>query len=300
MKLTQRRSGTTVKMSPENRAPAPSCAAAVEVDPGVDQRDAVADLAGVAVPEDDRVVGPCDPPAVLGVDVDRRVEGVRPFDHGTVEMRVTDRDRADAAQLADLCEHVIVDVGDHVPQHVPPGRAHQQGALADGSRRRGADTHHTGAFLLDPAAVASRTQLGERGPLLPVPADVLTFIQADRAVRARTAVLNTAGFADGKARIHVTTYSQPPRPGRDGAATGCAPVPQGTAVEHRCSTSSPLIHTSPGTGRPAAAAGPATRTGTTRPDGDHRPAGRRRPAAHPDRRDRPREIPPPGRSPSPL
>lgn len=58
----------------------------------VDEREAVADLAGVALPVHDGVVGPVGPrpvgPRPVGlVDVDGCVERVRKLDHRAVEVR---------------------------------------------------------------------------------------------------------------------------------------------------------------------------------------------------------------------
>jgi hypothetical protein len=68
-------------------------------------------------------------------------------------MRVADRDRANSAQPADLGDEVVIDVGDHVEEHVAAGGTDQQRALADGSRRVGADADDAGSFLLHPATV---------------------------------------------------------------------------------------------------------------------------------------------------
>ncbi len=123
---------------------------------GVDQGEPAAQGTRVAFPEHDRVVGPGDPLPVGGVNVHGRVERVRPLDHRAVEVRVADRDRADPAQFADPREHVVVDVGDHVPEHVAAGDADQQGTLADRGRR--------GSSLTSPwcPAVASSASVVQR------------------------------------------------------------------------------------------------------------------------------------------
>ena len=177
--------------------------AAVEVDARVDQREAVADLAGVTVPEHDRVVGTGHPLPVLAVDVDRGVEGVRELYHAAVEVRVADGDRAHAAELGYRGDQVVVDVGDHVPEDVSRRGAHQQRALPDRGRRLGADANHAGTFGLDLALVASVAELGQARPLLPIPAHVLALVFADRAVLARGRVLDAAGAADRQIGLHA-------------------------------------------------------------------------------------------------
>jgi hypothetical protein len=122
-------------------------------------------------------------------------------------MRVADRDRADSAQPADLGDEVVIDVGDHVEEHVAAGGTDQQRALADGGRRVGADTDDAGSLLLHPAPVTLPGQLRETRPLLAIPADVLALIGADGAILARAGILDAAGLADRKVSLHVSTYS---------------------------------------------------------------------------------------------
>src|SRR6266851_1520371 len=186
--------------------------AAGEVDADVDERQPVADLAGVTIPELDRGVGARDPLAVGGVDVYRGVEGMGPLDHRAVEVRVADRYRADPAQFADLRDKFVVEVGDHVPQHVPARRPDQESALANRDGWLSADPDDAGSLFLNPAAVPGRGELGQCRPLLPVPADVLAFVQADRAVLARLCVLDAAGPADRKVGAHVPDIPDAARP----------------------------------------------------------------------------------------
>src|SRR5205807_293260 len=57
-------------------------------------------------------------------------------------------------------------------------------------------------LLGDVATVPGAGELGQRGPSLPVPADVLAFVQADRAVVAGRGILHPAGPADRKVGTH--------------------------------------------------------------------------------------------------
>ena len=70
-----------------------------------DQGQARRDLALVAVPIDDRLIGSHHPRAIVAVQVDRgAAEGAAPLDHGAIEMRVRDRDRIDAALRLDRAQ----------------------------------------------------------------------------------------------------------------------------------------------------------------------------------------------------
>src|SRR5260370_4798494 len=180
---------------------------AVEVHAGIDECQTSTDRVRVALPEDDSLVRPGDPLPVGRVDVDRRVECMRPLDHAAVEMRVADCDCIDAAERVHGRDRLVVDVGDHVPDDVPGWRSDQQGALTDRRRRAGADAGDPGAFLLEPAPVAGAGEFSQAGPLLPVPPDVLALVQADRAVVTRRSVLNTAGYADGEVSSHPSRYT---------------------------------------------------------------------------------------------
>src|SRR5258708_1033961 len=188
---------------------------AVEVHAGIDECQTSTDRVRVALPEDDSLVRPGDPSPVGRVDVDRRVECMRPLDHAAVEMRVADCDCIDAAERVYGRDHLVVDVGDHVPDDVPGWRSDQQGALTDRRRRAGADAGDPGAFLLEPAPVAGAGEFSQAGPLLPVPPDVLALVQADRAVVTRRSALNTAGYADGEVSSHPSRYTPAPVHGID-------------------------------------------------------------------------------------
>src|SRR5262249_25631511 len=150
----------------------------------------------IPFPEHDRFIGPRDPLPVRCVDVDGRAERVRELDHAAVEVRMTDGDRIDPAERLYVGDEVIVDVSDHVPQHVSRTCTNEQGAWADRGGRFRANAGNPRALILDAALMAGLGKCRERGPLLPAPADVLSLIKADRAILARFAILNPAGQAD--------------------------------------------------------------------------------------------------------
>ena len=113
--------------------------AAFEMAAAADQRDAVPQFEGVAFPQIDRRIRPHDPLPVGGMQMDVRAEGVRPFHHRGVEMRMRDGDRLDAAERLDRRHGRGIERCDAIPQHVAAGGAQQQRALADGKARADAD-----------------------------------------------------------------------------------------------------------------------------------------------------------------
>src|SRR4029079_19647690 len=100
-------------------------------------RQALAELARLAVPEVDPLVGAHDPLAVGGVQVDGRVEGARPLDQRRVVVRVRDRYRGDAAELLDARAELVVEERDAVPEDVAARarRLDEERALADREAR---------------------------------------------------------------------------------------------------------------------------------------------------------------------
>src|SRR5215472_13361148 len=116
----------------------------------------------------------------------------------------------------DLAGQILVQVADHVEEHVARGGGDQQGTLPDGGRGPGPDAEHTGSLLGDVALAPLGGEFGKAGPALPVPADVLAFVQADGAVIARGRVLHSAGRTDRQVHVHAPRYSpcasSPPGP----------------------------------------------------------------------------------------
>ena len=175
-----------------------------------DQRQARRDLALVVLPIDDRLIGPHDPLAIGGVQVDRRAaERSAPLDHGAIEMRVRDRDRIDAALRLDRTQRRLVDQAHAVPQHVAADAFHQQAALADRERRLDADAGEVLVLLAQHHAMAL-LQIAKRGPALALPGNILALVGADRADPRRLiglGELHAAGDAD---RMHGITKSPCP------------------------------------------------------------------------------------------
>ena len=94
-------------MSPVSSAPRPAGAArpvqdraAREVPAAADQREAVAEVLALALPQLDHGVGLHDPLGVVGVQVHRAAEAPAPVDHRRVVVGVGDRDRARARRAA--------------------------------------------------------------------------------------------------------------------------------------------------------------------------------------------------------
>jgi hypothetical protein len=110
-------------------------------------------------------------------------------------------------ECANLFGQVVVEVGDHVPEHVAARRGDEEGPLADGGGRVRADAGDAGTFGGELALVPGGAQFSQRRPLLAGPADVLPVVGADRAVLARSAVLNPAGLADGHVCFHDHRYT---------------------------------------------------------------------------------------------
>ena len=108
------------------------------------------------------------------------------------------------AESVDGVDGLVVQVGHAVPQQVSALARDQQGALANGEPRIGADAPETVRLLLQQAAVAVGAQLRERRPLLAGRRHVLPFVLADRAVRKVVTefVLHAAGPADRLVRAH--------------------------------------------------------------------------------------------------
>jgi hypothetical protein len=97
----------------------------------------------------DHGIGPHDPLPVGGVQMDgHAAEGMAPFHHGGVVVRVGDGDTGEAAEpLHDLDGGGIYE-RDAVPQDVARGSAHKQRALADGEFGNRPDPDQTGLVLL--------------------------------------------------------------------------------------------------------------------------------------------------------
>ena len=159
MKLTQRRSADDLdRVAGEQRARAAGAgrpvqdAAAGEMPAAADERQTAPrqGIRRLALPEEDRVVGPRDPRAVVAVEEDRHAaKGAAPLRHPGVEVRVGDGDRRQTAALLDRGDRVVVDEADAVPEHVAGRGLDQVGLLADGKARLGGESGQTGLDGLD-------------------------------------------------------------------------------------------------------------------------------------------------------
>src|SRR5215469_2839547 len=125
---------------------------------------------------------------------------------------MADRDRGDPAEPSDALDQFVVEVGDHVPQHVAGRRPDEERTLADRGRRLGADADDSLALVPDLAPVPGGPKLSQTRPALAAPPDVLAIVEADRAVIAGTGVLNAAGRADRQVGIHDSRLSKPTIP----------------------------------------------------------------------------------------
>jgi hypothetical protein len=154
-----------------------------EVAAAADQREPVAEVARLALPQLDRRVRPHDPLAVVGVQEHRAVEAVRPLDHAGVVVRVRDRDRGQAAVALDLSGRVVIEQRHAVPQDVAVAGRHEQRALPDRERRVEPDAV-VRALATDLVAVAG-AQVVAGPPRLPRGGHVLALVLADRAAFGR-------------------------------------------------------------------------------------------------------------------
>jgi hypothetical protein len=105
-----------------------------------------------------------------------------------------DRDRPDLAPRLNRLDRGVVDEWDHVPEHVPLRRLGEQQPLAD--RELGLDSDPEIPGVVADVAAVTATKLGERQPLLPARADVLTLVVADRTPLRLAGVVRRAGAAD--------------------------------------------------------------------------------------------------------
>ncbi len=154
--------------------------AAGEMAAAADERHAARERKRIAVPELDRRVGPHHPFAVGGVQMNGRVERMRPFDHRRIIMRMRDGDADEAAEPLDDGDRGLVEERDAVPQHVAFFGHHQQRALADGEGGHRADADEARLVLAESVAVAARQRL-VRGPRLARGRHELARFIADRA-----------------------------------------------------------------------------------------------------------------------
>jgi hypothetical protein len=93
-------------------------------------------------------------------------------------------DGRNAAQIADGVDGWLVEKSQAIPEHIAPRRLQQESPLTDREVRLGVNGIQISFLLLDDIVMFSRKLL-ERRPLLPVKADELAGILANRTFRWR-------------------------------------------------------------------------------------------------------------------
>src|SRR5262249_5042385 len=130
-------------------------------------------------------------------------EGAAELDHRAVEVRMGDRDRGDAASVANGRDGLVVAEADRFPEQVADRRADQVPLLANREGRPGVDRRQARLGLPELVAAPAGPQPLGRRPPLPVVANVLPLVLTDRAMlrgdvrmlRHRRE-LNATGLAD--------------------------------------------------------------------------------------------------------
>ena len=113
-----------------------------------------------------------------------RIESFSPFDHRRVEMRMRNRDGADAATRIYLGDCFVIQQRDAIPEQISSRRLQKQSALGNRDFRFSADPQKLRRFLFD-AVVMISAQLLERCPFLASVTDELPFILANWTARRR-------------------------------------------------------------------------------------------------------------------
>ncbi len=86
---------------------------------------------------------------VRGVQIDRRVKGAAPFDHGRIIVGVRNCDGGNPAQRFHSSHRRLIDQADTIPQQVALWRLHQQCTLGNGKAWLGADADQARRFGFD-------------------------------------------------------------------------------------------------------------------------------------------------------
>src|SRR4030095_14759579 len=152
--------------------------------PAVDQRQIIPKRKCRSPPKIYAPILAQDPFAISSVQKDLGVKTLGPFKHRRVEMRMRNRDGADAAACAYLGECFVVQQRDAIPEQISSGRLQKQSALTYRKFRFGADSQKPRRFLFETIMVVSRKAF-ERRPFLAGVTDELPFIFANWAVRRR-------------------------------------------------------------------------------------------------------------------
>src|SRR6478735_12055394 len=105
---------------------------------------------------------------------DLGVKTLGPFDHRRVEMRMRNRDGANAAASIYLGDCLVVQQRDAIPEQISSGRLEKQSPLADRKFRFSADAKKLRRFIVE-AVVMIRRKPFERRPFLAGVTDKLPF-----------------------------------------------------------------------------------------------------------------------------
>src|SRR4030095_4373353 len=116
--------------------------------PAVDQRQIIPKRKCRSSPKIYAPILAHDPFAIGRMQKDLGVKTLGPFDHRRVEMRMRNRDGADASADVYLGDCLVVQQRDAVPEQISSGRLQKQSALTDCKFRFSADAKKQWRFLL--------------------------------------------------------------------------------------------------------------------------------------------------------
>src|SRR5258708_4629508 len=115
---------------------------------------------------------------------DLGVKKLGPFDHRRVEMRMRNRDGADAATCVYLGDCFVIQQRDAIPEQISSRRLEKQSSLANRKFRFCADCEKPRRFIFDAVVMISRKAL-KRRPFLADVTDELPFVFANWTARRR-------------------------------------------------------------------------------------------------------------------
>ena len=115
---------------------------------------------------------------------------------------------SDAARIADIGEGGFIEQADAIPQKIALLCLNQKSSLSYAEARLDGERRQIRLFLPDDGVMAG-TQLFQRGPLLPVQPDVLTFVLADRATLRKCGRLGKLRAARDADRFHGSSLARP-------------------------------------------------------------------------------------------
>ena len=140
------------------------------------------------------------------MQIDRRIERVRPFYHRRIKMWMTNRNGGNAAESANRCDGRIVNQTDAVPQNIPGRSLDEIRLLPDGNLRLGANSREVRRDRAQNVFMFG-AHFSERRPHLTFEIDILPIIFADTAMRGlvrRRGILCAA--CDANVFVHGIFY----------------------------------------------------------------------------------------------